>query len=47
VSGLKEGAVVVVREQPLHRERERKKSNLQEDVESTAPKKEEQAVCLE
>jgi hypothetical protein len=38
-AGLKEGAVVAVREQPPQRERERKKNNLQEDVESTAPRK--------
>jgi hypothetical protein len=43
VSGLKEGVVVAVREQPPQRERE-KKNNLQEGIESTAPGKEEQAV---
>jgi hypothetical protein len=41
-AGHKEEAVVAVREQPPHRER--KKNNLQEDVESTAPGKEGNAI---
>jgi hypothetical protein len=40
--GLREGAVVAVKEQPpqREREREREKNSLQEDVESTASGKE-------